>query len=1157
MRRNPSLIARPPDSTQHGHPPPDPFDTVRAGRPAASSSAPRPPAFPIPGWERYQPLGFLGQGGMGRVFLARDPRLGRDVAVKFVRGDDPELKRRLVQEARAQAKVNHERVCKIFEAGEVDGNVYIVMQHIAGTPLGALAPSLDVDEKALLIRDAALGVHEAHRAGIIHRDIKPSNILVERAEDGTLLPYVMDFGLARSIPDGQTATDAVVGTPHYMAPEQARGHIRRLDCRADVYSLGATLYHLLAGEPPVGGENALSVLHNVASAEPRPLRAIQPDIPADLEAITMRCLEKDRADRYASARALAEDLDRFLQGEAVTVRSVGVFSRLRRRVARNRPLAAVVAAAAVAVTLAVSWGVTNQLESARRERAAQRFAEVAEQIEAMAHYSALAPLHDTGPDRRLMQAKLDELEAEIGRSGPLSAGSGHYALGRGALALGREEEALRHLTEAWQVGYREPKVAFALAVVLGGLYQERRLEAERLRDPAEREGRLRELERRYRDPALAYMEQSEGAEVPSSEYVAALVASYEGRLDDALHHLDAVGSGLPWSYDADKLRGDVLAARAARRWNSGDRAGALADFETGRRAYARAAAVGESAASVHRALGELEYAAMVMQLYGGGDVAPAFERGVAATGRALRAQPDHEASLVLDARFHRRMAEHRVNQGADAEDLLRKAIADAEAAVAAAPDKATPRLELGRSLWQRAQSESERGLDPRGALQQALAAFESVRPEDRDYDFHVNLGLVFEVWADYEEQIGVDPAAHRGQAIDAYRAATDLDERPTEGWLNLGNAYYLRAAHPRSKDPDEDLAKGVAALDRALAMNPNNSVACFYGGQTHKLLAWRQRARGGDARPELQRALALFRRGIAIDPKLSHLHNGAGTIQLELAREAWDRGEDPAPFLLAARGAYEEAVATAPEQPFGHHNVGEALAQSVSYAAAGGADPTAAAREAIPAVLRAVEKLPGSAAPRANLGMVYSILAAFEQEHGRDPARFVAKAKAALAAALELNPEDAQSHRYLGESRAVEARARAARGQRGSAGFEEAAQAFEKAIELAPDDQDHRLAFARFCRARAEREEDPDAALGRGLEIVEALLSVRPGWADARVVRASLKLLSARRGPAGERRARSEQAAADYAAALAANGNLEARWGREAALARRLADEPP
>jgi len=243
------------------------------------------------------------------------------VAIKFMRGDDHQLARRIVAEARAQARVNHDRVCKVYEVGEVRGRVYIAMQYINGRSLAELGGELTLEEKAIAVREAALGMAEAHRVGLIHRDLKPSNIMVERAPDGELRPYVMDFGVARDWTGGATLTGTVVGTPSFMAPEQARGEGSELDRRADVYSLGATLYALLTGQPPLVGGNPLVVLLRVCNDEPARPRAIKPDVPADLEAIAMKCLEKERAARYDSARALADDLARFLAGEPVAARA--------------------------------------------------------------------------------------------------------------------------------------------------------------------------------------------------------------------------------------------------------------------------------------------------------------------------------------------------------------------------------------------------------------------------------------------------------------------------------------------------------------------------------------------------------------------------------------------------------------------------------------------------------------------------------------------------------------------------------------------------------------------------------------------------------------------------------------------------------------------
>ncbi|PTL81082.1 hypothetical protein DAT35_23400 [Vitiosangium sp. GDMCC 1.1324] len=688
--------------------------------------APRPdelPSFPVPGWDRYQPVRFLGQGGMGRVFLAYDPRLRRNVALKFVRDGDPELTRRFLSEARAQARVRHERVCEVYEVGEVEGKVFIAMQYIDGQPLGVAARELTVEQKAMMLRDAALGVHEAHRVGLIHRDLKPSNILVERTSDGALRPYVMDFGLARDWNEQDTASGTVLGTPHYMAPEQARGEVTTLDRRADVYSLGATLYSILTGQPPIPGSNGLEVLNNIPTWEPRPPRALVPDLPVDLEAIVLKCLEKDRSARYGSARALADELERFLAGEPVQARAAGLAYRLRKRLRKHRAIASVAAVSLLAVVLALGWAGLQRRDAVLRERLARRFTELVERVESAARYSDLSPLHDTRADHEALRAQMAELEAEIRQGGERAVGPGHYALGRGYLALGDEAKARELLESAWAHGFQEPRAAYSLALVLGRLYQEALDAARRLQDRDSREARMREAGRRYRDSALTYLRRSEGAAVPSTDYVAALIAFYEERHEDALARLDAVGDSLPWFYEAPLLRGDILVARAWRRWERGERDGALADFEAGRQAYAKAARIGESVPSVHRALARLEFFALVTELYGRGDVLPPFTRCQEALTRALTAAPDHYPGWVLQALLHLRLAESRLNQGGDVETPLGQAEEAARGALALAPTLPEAPLELAQFHWVWGSYLEGRSQDPREHLRQAAGLF--------------------------------------------------------------------------------------------------------------------------------------------------------------------------------------------------------------------------------------------------------------------------------------------------------------------------------------------------------------------------------------------------------------------------------------------------
>ena len=195
------------------------------GETTADTSHEGPAAAPRPvGLTRFQLGKLLGEGGMGRVFAAYDPGLKREVAVKLLKTPGAAARRRFAEEARLQARVDHPHICKVYEVGEEGGTAYIAMQRLHGAPLTEVAHDLDRDQKLLLVARVAQAIHEAHRAGLIHRDLKPGNILVEGVAEGRPRPCVLDFGIARVVEDAHlTQTGAILGTPHYMAPEQALG----------------------------------------------------------------------------------------------------------------------------------------------------------------------------------------------------------------------------------------------------------------------------------------------------------------------------------------------------------------------------------------------------------------------------------------------------------------------------------------------------------------------------------------------------------------------------------------------------------------------------------------------------------------------------------------------------------------------------------------------------------------------------------------------------------------------------------------------------------------------------------------------------------------------------------------------------------------------
>ncbi|HJV88890.1 MAG TPA: protein kinase [Holophagaceae bacterium] len=1099
------------------------------------------PGFPVEDWDRYAFVRFLGQGGMGRVYLARDKRLGREVAIKFVRVDDDRFVDRFMAEARTQARVDHPHVCKVFEVGEVEGKVFIAMQHIKGLPLDTAALQLTLEQKVMVIRDAALGVHEAHRAGIIHRDLKPSNILVEEDEDGTDHAYVMDFGLAHEWNTEATETGSVLGTPAYMSPEQARGEVSRLDRRSDIYSLGATLYAVITGQPPVEGANPLEILSAVSSSDPKPFRALRLDIPKDLEAITLKCLEKDRGRRYDSAKALAEDLDRFLAGDPVEARPTGFWYRAQRKARKHKQLTAVAAAAFVLVAAAGGMALKARRDADRREVLARRFTEAMARIESLARYSALSPPHDIRPDLQSVRDQMARLRTDMASAGALADGPGHYALGWGYWTLDDGEQAREHLQMAWDAGYREPRVAYALSLALGQQYREKLLEAQRITAPTQREARLKEVNAAYRDPALGYLRRAQGSDVPSPAFLEAQMAFFEGRLDEALLRLQTLGATQPWFYEAPQLRGSLLQARAWEKWNHGDREGAHADFEAGRTALAQAGRVARSAPSVHAALGELELNVLFMEKFGGGKVLEAFQRGEAPTREALALQPDHVPSLILQAALLGNLGDFKASHGEDSEPLVREAVAAAERAVAAGPMRADARMALGRACYLLGDARSNRNLDPTEALSRSLQAFESLSESKRDYTVWNHLGLIHQTWASFDTQHGREPDPHLGQAIAAFEQATRLAPQLLPARINLGTCLLQRARRPFAPQPEADLQAAEQVLQEARTLNPKHFVPYFVLGQVRYAQGLRALVRGGDAESRFRDSVALNEQGLQINASVPNFHWAIGLNQLERAREAWETGRDPGPLFEAAQQAFERALAVAPNQANGHLNLGSMLLKRARWMARPMDLP--AARRALE---RALALAPGFRDALINLGRLHAVGAELALARGADPSAEFPAGEARLAQALKLDPASWEAWQSLGELRMAQAVALAAQGQEPGTAFAAAREALQRAQSLDPGAQETPLALAHLAWHQATWERGqgrpPGPYLEEALRLTAGLLKVRPHWAEALALDAGLALLVAEGAPASERAARKEKAVAELTTALELNPHLRARW---------------
>jgi serine/threonine-protein kinase len=802
-------------------------------------------------WGRFEALTLLGEGGMGRIFRATDPRLRREVALKLLRRDDPDILQRFLQEAQLQARVDHPNVCRVFEVGEWRGQPYIAMQFLRGATLQKAAPALPLEALLRHMVEVCEGVHAAHRVGLVHRDLKPANLMIDRLEDGSTRACVLDFGLARGNEGGGlTETGRVMGTVSYMSPEQARGNAALLDRRSDVYSLGATLYALLTGAPPFPGEG-LDCMAHIAKDDPVPLRRKVPTIPADVETVVLTCLQKDPRRRYATSRALGEDLQRILDGEPIQARPASRLERLVHWARKRKTL--VVASAAVFLSVAVFGGfaVRERLRARAQAAHTQRFAQEAERIEALTRYLKLSPPHDLGPELRDLEGRVARLAVDVKAEGSIAEAPGQYALGRARLALGQPEQAQAHLERARALGFDTPELRSALGRAMLELHQHALDEAWRIGPEDARKEAIGRLQTRAASSIEPLLKSGATASLIPLAYLEGQAAWVAGQWEEAVARAKEAQAQAPWFYEARLLEAQALLSWGLPK-NGPERAAILAAAHQSALAAMKSAPSDVQALSAAGRIGVKRYSLFVTD--------PAQRRALRAsvgdTWSALRTlEPDGRRAAILEASLLTTEAVNAQVAGRSGSTALRHALAllapmvdsdqpsfdalegamRAESFAAKFPEMGEPVPWLDRalvhgrqafllrpghpgladeltrvSIWRLAEG-TQRGQPPWDIFEGALQVL--LRTLDREPGAKSTRELLGYLWgerAEYERTHGLDPRPSLEQSIQSFE--TVLKQGSTFGsHYGIANAALMRGQW----ETDHQLLGALAALDQA------------------------------------------------------------------------------------------------------------------------------------------------------------------------------------------------------------------------------------------------------------------------------------------------------------------------------------------------------